>query len=168
MEQSGGRRIKRALLIDMSSVRFLSVDEIEQFSRFKPLRKYMAEKLGDIEHYNTKYTKVGDDEIGDPRRLTNLGTLRAYMLNYLKSHPMLETDKFTCLVRQLSPTPHGLPLEIYTFLSGTDWGLYEAVQADIFDHLLSMLSKFDLRVYQQGLLEGLATQGVTLYNRNEP
>lgn len=167
MEEAGGRRIKRAIMVDMSSVRFLTTEEIEEFSRFKPLRKYMADILGDIEAYNAKYEQTTSDEIGDPRRLTNLGTLRAYMVNYLKSHPKLDTTNFICMVRQLEPTSTGIPLEIYTFLRGTDWVEYETVQADIFDHLLVMVNRFDIRVYQEGLLEALAVEGVTLYKGNQ-
>jgi miniconductance mechanosensitive channel len=85
---------------------------------------------------------------GDPRRLTNLGTFRAYVAAYLRNHPSLETDHMTMLVRLLSPTPEGVPLEIYTFTDGTDWVRYEGVQSDIFDHLLAMLPEFGLRLFQ--------------------
>ncbi len=146
MAESGGRRIKRAVNIDMSSVRFLTDDEIERFSRFAPLADYMTAKRREIAEHNAA-NEPAEDMTGDPRRLTNIGTLRAYMVSYLKNHPDIAED-MTFLVRQLAPGPHGLPLEIYVFSSDTRWPQYEALQADIFDHLLAMLPEFDLRTFQ--------------------
>lgn len=162
MERSGGRRIKRAMHIDMSSIRFLSEAEQARFSRFRLLRDYMDQKRAETAEYNA--TQPGEaNEIYNLRRLTNIGTFRAYVLSYLESHPRLNTKDFTCLVRQLPPSPEGIPIELYVFTNTTDWIAYEEIQSDLFDHLLAMLSEFGLRPYQTGLLEGLARQGVVLY-----
>lgn len=147
MAESGGRRIKRAVNIDMSSVRFLTDDEIERFSHFAPLADYMTAKRREIAEHNAA-NEPAEDMTGDPRRLTNIGTLRAYMVSYLKNHPDIAED-MTFLVRQLAPGPKGLPIEIYVFSADTRWPQYEALQADIFDHLLAMLPEFDLRTFQE-------------------
>ncbi|GBD84030.1 miniconductance mechanosensitive channel YbdG [bacterium BMS3Abin02] len=147
MAESGGRRIKRAVNIDMSSVRFLTDDEVERFTRFVPLADYMAAKRREIEEYNAA-NEPPEGMTGDPRRLTNIGTLRAYMVSYLKGLPDIAKD-MTFIIRQLEPGPKGLPLEIYVFSSDTRWPQYEALQADIFDHLLAMLPEFGLRPFQE-------------------
>ena len=144
MSLAGARRIKRAIFLDQSSVRFLTAAEIERFSQFAPLADYMvskAEALG-------AQSSLGVDEGGDPRRLTNLGTFRAYLQAYLRANVALDTDDFTFLVRQLAPTPEGVALEMYVFSSTTDWQEYEAIQADVLDHVLSMVPEFGLRVFQ--------------------
>lgn len=146
MSESGGRRIKRALHIDLSSIRFIDDSEIERFSRFKLLGAYIAEKKAELETYNREHC---DDPsvIANARRLTNLGTLRAYITAYLQQHPHMDHDS-TLMVRQLAPTPDGLPLEIYGFSKETAWTKYEAIQADIFDHVLAIVPQFGLRVFQ--------------------
>lgn len=168
MEKGGGRRIKRALHIDLSSIRFLNEEEQGYFSRFRPLRDYMSAKRKEIAAHNASEHSAskqsGQGEVVQLRRLTNIGTFRAYVRSYLQTHPGLHSGgKFTQMVRQLPLGSEGLPLEIYTFTQTTDWVEYEALQADIFDHLLSVMGDFGLRAYQKGLLEGLAQQGVTLY-----
>jgi len=145
MSMSGGRRIKRALFIDVSSIRFLGDEEVEQFKRFALLRDYIVEKEAELARYNDSVGKTSNENL---RRLTNIGTFRAYVLNYLRSHAKIHTG-FTLLVRQLQPGPQGLPLEIYAFTSDTDWGIYEDVQSDIFDHLLAIVPNFGLRVFQE-------------------
>jgi miniconductance mechanosensitive channel len=145
MFEGGGRRIKRSLHVDQSTIRFLTEEEVARFSRFALLRDYMARKTTELADFN------GRQEPGlilNARRLTNVGTFRAYMIAYLRAHPMIRPD-LTFLVRQLEPTPEGLPLEIYVFTRETRWAFYEAIQADIFDHLLAVVPEFGLRVYQK-------------------
>lgn len=147
MFEGGGRRIKRAIYINTGSIRFLEDDEIARLSRFVHLREYMAAKLDDLRQFNARF----DDDpsaIVNARRLTNIGTFRAYVSRYLRSHPAINTE-LILLVRQLAPTPEGLPLEIYAFTSDTRWGVYEDIQADIFDHILSIAPEFGLTVYQR-------------------
>ncbi len=147
MSESGGRRIKRGLRIDMGSVRFLSDDELDTLSRREVLRDYMLERRADIDRYNAG--KAGGDPavIPEVRRLTNLGTFRAYVHKYLESHP--QTHKgMTLLVRQLEPGPQGVGIEIYCFSNDTAWANYENFQADVFDHLISTLPDFGLKAFQ--------------------
>jgi len=158
MEESGGRRIKRSITIDLSTIRFLTDEEVERWSRFQPLASYMAHKQNVIEEWNEDLAPEAG-LIQDPRRLTNIGTFRAYVSAYLRRQPDIDTT-MTFLVRQLEPTPRGLPLEIYVFSSDTRWAWYEGIQADIFDHLLAMVPEFGLKVFQEpagsDLREGLA------------
>jgi miniconductance mechanosensitive channel len=147
MTNSGGRRIKRSINIDMSTIRFLTNDEITAFGRFEPLRQYMAERVAEINVANrAKETDGGQEH--DPRRLTNVGTLRAYIRGYLTANPRLHQTGLTLMVRQLQPGSKGLPIELYCFSNQIDWGLYEDIQSDIFDHILAMLNDFGLQVFQ--------------------
>jgi miniconductance mechanosensitive channel len=146
MNESGGRRIKRELRIDINSVRFLTAEEVERFKGFALLKDYIDRKLEDLAAYNAV---VGEDtENVNLRRLTNIGTFRAYILNYLKHHPKIHPD-MTLMVRQLQSGPTGLPLEIYAFTNITEWSTYEDIQADIFDHLLAVAGEFGLSMYQE-------------------
>lgn len=145
MAELGGRRIMRSIKIDQNSVRFLDVRDFESLSRFQLLRDYLQDKTDDIERWNTSQ---GIRQDVDARRLTNIGTFRAYMLAYLRSRADIADDK-TLLVRQLAPSEHGLPLEVYAFANTTEWGPYESIQADIFDHFLAILPEFGLRLFQQ-------------------
>ena len=146
MQESGGRRIKRALCIDMTSIRFCTPDMLARFANLRPITEYMHRKNEELARHNsTLGIQAADD--ANARRLTNIGTFRAYVGAYLQSHPMIHTG-MTFLVRQLAPTQHGLPLEIYVFCRDKAWAAYEAVQADIFDHLLAIVPEFDLRVFQ--------------------
>ena len=148
MSESGGRRIKRSIHVDMSSVRFLTDREIERFRSFAPLSEYMRHKLEELDSHAAE--NVAEPGMtGDPRRLTNIGTLRAYIVSYLKQHPDLDTEAMTFLVRQLKPGPQGLPIEIYAFSTDTRWSAYEDIQADIFDHILAMIPEFGLRAFQE-------------------
>lgn len=157
MSDSGGRRIKRNLCFDSNSIRFADEEQLERWSQIGFVRDHLAAKREEIAKDNEK---LGDDAnvLGNGRRLTNIGTFRAYTLNYLKNHAHIDQEK-TLLVRQLQPTPHGLPLEIYCFVNNTAWAFYEGVQSDIFDHLLAVAKVFDLEVYQHpsgsDLSEGL-------------
>jgi miniconductance mechanosensitive channel len=147
MSESESRRIKRSLHIDISSIRFLGDEELERISRFSLLKDYMAEKHREIQTFNAEPGR--DREISaDIRRLTNVGTLRAYMLSYLRNHPSIHRDR-TLLVRQLSPGPEGLPIEIYCFTNDIVWANYEDIQSDIFDHFLAIAPEFGLRIFQQ-------------------
>lgn len=147
MSESGGRRIKRSLVIDLQSIRFLERDEVEHFRRFALLRDYIARKEQELADYNKALDLPVDDAV-NTRRLTNLGTFRAYVFNYLRNHPDIHKD-MTLLVRQLQPAPEGLPIEIYCFTNTTAWNDFESIQADLFDHLLAILGEFELRAYQQ-------------------
>lgn len=146
MQASGGRRIKRSLLIDMSTVRFMDEEDVERLSRFALLRPYFEEKRRDIEEWVKEHPAALDDPVNS-RRLTNLGTFRAYVTRYLQAHPDIAQD-MTFLVRHLDPTPQGIPIEIYVFVSDVRWAVYEGVQADVFDHLLAIMPEFDLSVFQ--------------------
>ena len=147
MSESGGRRIKRSLNIDLSSIRFLTADEVKRFEQFALLKDYIAAKLADLKAYNDALAAPGKDDV-NLRRLTNIGTFRAYIFNYLKHHPKIHQD-MTLIVRQLQPGPDGLPIEIYCFTNDIQWANYEDIQSDIFDHTFAILPEFGLRVYQQ-------------------
>lgn len=146
MQESGGRRIKRAINVDMTSVRFLTEDDIARLRKLQLLTNYIENKVREIEAEN-KAKEVTEDCPANGRRLTNVGTLRAYMEAYLKNHSQLNSN-MTMMVRQLSPGPNGLPLEIYCFTATVNWVPYENAQADIFDHMLAVLPEFDLRLHQ--------------------
>ena len=147
MARSGGRRIKRAVPIDVSSIRFLTREEIDRFEKWSQLRDYIAEKKRELEDHNEELEGNGAP-LADLRLLTNIGTFRAYVFNYLKSHPKIHDHGFTLLVRQLQPGPEGLPIELYCFSNDQDWARYEGIQSDIFDHILAILPEFGLRAYQ--------------------
>ena len=167
MSESGGRRIKRAIHLDMNSIRFLSDDEVARLSRFEFLHEYLHAKQKDLEVANAREVP-GENVVPDPRRLTNVGTFRAYVRHYLSNHPTIHQE-MTLLVRQLQPGPQGLPLEIYCFSNDTDWGNYEGLQADIFEHLIASLPEFGLRAFQEpsgGDLKALGASGTP--NRDLP
>jgi miniconductance mechanosensitive channel len=146
MQDSGGRRIKRSILIDMSTVSFVDDALLQKLRTFKRLRPHLEEKLPEIEAWNAR--EQADPSVpANARRLTNLGCFRAYVTAYLKENPNIH-QSMTFLVRQLQPTDKGLPLEIYVFTNDTRWAIYEGVQADIFDHLLAVIGEFGLAVYQ--------------------
>ncbi len=146
MQEAGGRRIKRALYLDQHSVGFLDEAAVDRLEQFSVLGDYLREKQEELDQHNTQLQAQGLAAV-NARRVTNLGTFRAYVERYLRSHPGIHTD-MTLLVRQLQPTTEGLPLEIYCFTRSTAWGEYEGVQSDVFDHLLAILPAFGLRVFQ--------------------
>ena len=146
MSESGGRRIKRSIKINMKSIRFCSDSMIEKFKSIHLLKDYMEEKLKEIEGYNID-KKIDEADEVNRRSLTNVGTFRAYIKFYLKNNAKIHND-MTFLVRQLAPQSDGLPIEIYVFSNDTNWVNYEAIQSDIFDHLLAILPEFDLEVFQ--------------------
>ena len=147
MSESGGRRIKRSLHIDISSIRFCDDAMLERLARIHYMADYLGEKRKELDAWTAEHEGEPATSL-HPRRLTNVGTFRAYVVAYLRHHPKIHPG-MTFLVRQLAPTEHGLPLQIYVFSSDQDWVAYEGIQADIFDHLLAVMSQFDLRVYQR-------------------
>lgn len=147
MRDSGGRRIKRSIKIDVASVGFLTKDQFEQLSNIYVLKDYLAGKQVELQKYNASLGEAAQMN-ANRRRLTNLGTFRAYALAYLKAHPDVNQN-MTCMVRLLEPTNEGTPMEIYCFTNTVAWTEYEGIQGDIFDHLISILPEFGLRPYQQ-------------------
>ena len=146
MSESGGRRIKRSIKINMKSIKFCSDSMIEKFKTIYLLKDYMEEKLKEINGHNID-KKIDEADVVNRRSLTNVGTFRAYIKFYLKNNAKIHND-MTFLVRQLAPQSDGLPIEIYVFSNDTNWVNYEAIQSDIFDHLLAILPEFDLEVFQ--------------------
>ena len=146
MSESGGRRIKRSIKINMRSIKFCSDSMIEKFKTIHLLKHYMEEKLKEVKDYNID-KKIDEADRVNRRSLTNVGTFRAYIKFYLKNNVKIHND-MTFLVRQLAPQSDGLPIEIYVFSNDTDWINYEAIQSDIFDHLLAILPEFELEVFQ--------------------
>ncbi|WP_441257270.1 mechanosensitive ion channel family protein [Vibrio sp. Vf1514] len=146
MQDSGGRRIKRSVLIDATSVHFLSQQDIEYLTRAKLLEPYIKTKLEEITQHN--HSQQFDEEcLINGRRLTNLGSFRAYLERYLRAHPDIHQG-MTLMVRQLAPTHEGISLELYCFTNTTAWVDYERIQSDIFDHLYAVLPDFGLRAAQ--------------------
>jgi len=148
MSESGGRRIKRSLNLDLSTVRFLSDEEIEKLSRYETLNDYMTGKKSEIDAWTAQKGGPQAELIPEQRRLTNVGTFRAYVFAYLKAHPLIH-DGMTLLVRQQAPSSQGLPIEIYCFTNDTAWSNYERIQGDIFDHLIAILPEFGLKAFQE-------------------
>ena len=148
MSMSGGRRIKRSVSIDLQSVRFLSEEEIERFADWSLLSGYIASKRSELADANAA-PGVNPQVQSDLRRLTNLGTLRAWIWELLRNHPNVHQAGHTLLVRQLSSGPQGVPIEIYCFSNDTDWIAYEAIQSDLFDRILAIVPEFGLRVFQE-------------------
>lgn len=146
MEESGGRRIKRSLIIDMKSIHFCDDEMLDRFEKIRHISAYIKEKRQIIKDENEKLKEEAKVR-ANQRKLTNIGTFRIYIENYLKANPNIHQE-MTFLVRQLPPTELGLPLEIYVFSKDQRWAFYEAIQADIFDHLLAIIPEFDLRVFQ--------------------
>ena len=147
MNLSGGRRIKRYVNIDLGSIKFCSSEMLEQFKRIQLISQYIQNRQEEILVYNKKH-QVDESTLVNGRRLTNIGVFRSYVEAYLRQHPMIHKD-MTFLIRQLSPSENGLPIEIYVFCKDTNWTAYEAIQADIFDHILAVVPEFDLLVFQE-------------------
>lgn len=146
MFESGGRRIQRSLLIDQRGIHFLSPEQWDAMHRIELLAHYLESKENELLEWNAEPLNISQNDV-NKRRTTNIGTFRAYVIAYLKSHPGIAQDK-TLLIRQLAPTQTGLPIQIYCFSKTTEWNAYEAIQADIFDHLLAILPEFGLRLFQ--------------------
>ncbi len=148
MLQSGGRRIKRSLLIDVTSVKFCDDALLERLEAIEILNDYLMEKTAEMESHNYLQKIDTEASVLNGRRHTNLGVFRAYVMRYLSNHPLIN-KAMTFLVRHQPPGPTGLPLEIYVFSNDKVWANYEALQADIFDHLLAAIPEFELRVFQE-------------------
>ncbi len=146
MEEIGARRIARAINIDQHTIKFCTPELLEKFKKIHILKGYVEEKEEELKKYNEE-RKIDTGEVSNGRRMTNLGTFRAYLFRYLKNHPKIDQD-LTILVRQLPPTENGLPLQIYAFCNDIAWANYEAVQSDIFDHALAVIEQFDLKIFQ--------------------
>ncbi len=146
MSESGGRRIKRAIYIDMNSIKFCTDEMLDRFEKFQYITDYVKQKREEIAQYNKEH-KIDISELANGRNMTNIGTFRAYIAAYLRNHPKIRQD-MTFLIRHLSPAQYGLPLEIYVFSSDQEWAKYEAIQANIFDHILAVVQEFELRVFQ--------------------
>ncbi len=146
MQESGGRRIKRSIYIDQNSIRFLDAEALQKMKSFSLLKDYLAQKSSELDEWNRKLTTIGPESV-NTRRVTNIGTFRAYVERYLRNHPLVNQE-MTLIVRQLNPTPEGLPIEVYCFTKTIKWSEYESIQSDIFDHLLAIIHQFELRVFQ--------------------
>jgi len=146
MQEAKGRRIKRALYVDMDSIQLCTEKMLERFRRIEYISEYLEQKKEEIAEWNKTHFVDHSVKVNS-RHITNIGTFRAYVLAYLRNHPMVHQE-MTLLVRQLPPSEHGLPIEIYCFSSDTNWVAYEGLQSDIFDHLLAIASEFDLRIFQ--------------------
>jgi miniconductance mechanosensitive channel len=147
MSEAGGRRLKRPLLIDAGSVHFITDSDITQMSESTVLRDYLTGKASEVSTWNGQLGDAAKFPLNQ-RRLTNLGTLRAYALNFLRTHPGIHQG-MTLIVRQLESKGEGIPLEIYCFTRTTAWSEYEGIVSDIFDHLIAILPEFGLRLYQK-------------------
>jgi len=147
MNLSGGRRIKRYVNIDLGSIKFCNSEMLVRFKSIQLISQYIQNRQEEILVYNKKH-QVDESTLVNGRRLTNIGVFRSYVEAYLRQHPMIHND-MTFLIRQLSPSENGLPIEIYVFCKNTNWTAYEAIQADIFDHILAVVTEFDLRVFQE-------------------
>lgn len=146
MSESGGRRIKRSLHIDIASIKFCTDEMLQRFKKFDLITNYISLKEEEISRYNQKFFAESSQLING-RRQTNIGVFRAYISAYLKNHPKIHQD-MTFIIRHLEPTRFGLPLQIYVFSNDQVWANYEAIQADIFDHFLAAVPEFDLRIFQ--------------------
>ena len=146
MTEAGGRRIKRSLLVDQTSIKFLDEAAVDRLSQIQNLQPYLADKMSDLANAN-RGKEGGDRASLNRRALTNVGTFRAYAEAYLRENTNIHNE-MTFMVRQLPPSSNGLPIEIYVFSNNTDWESFEIIQADIFDHLLASLPTFELRLFQ--------------------
>jgi miniconductance mechanosensitive channel len=148
MSESGGRRIKRAVNIDMNSIRFLSDEEVERIRGWRLMQDYIDSKTSELDRHNDGLDSRASVSI-DGRRLTNIGTFREYVHSYLCAHPKIHQHGYTMLVRQLQPGPTGLPIEIYCFSNDQAWASFESIQSDILDHILAIVPEFGLRIFQE-------------------
>lgn len=146
MQVTGGRRIKRSINIDTTSISFCTEEMIEEFQKIQYLTDYITTRLDEINTYNMEH-QINTESKVNGRQLTNIGVFREYIHQYLRNHPKIRKD-MTLIVRQLAPGDNGLPLEIYAFTNDTNWGVYESIQADLFDHIFAVAPTFGLRAFQ--------------------
>jgi miniconductance mechanosensitive channel len=147
MTEAGGRRIKRAVNIDATSVRFLDEAALKRLRRAQLLTDYIENKVRELAEYN-KENNIDPESAVNGRKLTNLGTFRAYLTAYLRAHKKIHQENMTLMVRQLEPGANGIPMEIYAFSNDINWVAYEGIQADIFDHVFAVIPEFGLRIHQ--------------------
>lgn len=146
MEESGGRRIKRSVFLDVNSVRFCDAEMLAKFRKIEYVKEYIDKKEKELQLYNSE-KNIDNSVLVNGRRQTNLGVFRAYLKGYLHNHPQVHND-MTFLVRQLEPSEKGIPMEIYVFSKIQEWAKYEDLQADIFDHIFAVVPEFGLQVFQ--------------------
>ncbi|WP_179334851.1 mechanosensitive ion channel family protein [Winogradskyella costae] len=149
MMDSGGRRIKRSVIIKTSTINFLSDDDIERFGKIELISEYIKTRATEIKTYNTQHN-VDKSILINGRNLTNFGVFRKYLQTYIENHSAINKD-MTLMVRQLEPTSQGIPMEIYAFSSDQRWKNYEYILGDIFDHILASVKYFDLEIYELSL-----------------
>lgn len=154
MENSGGRRIARSFIIDVDTIKFCTPEMLERFKKFQLVSQYIIDKEKEIEEYN-KLNNIDDSNLVNGRRQTNIGIFRAYLNAYLANCPYINKN-MTFMVRQLSPTENGVPIQIYAFSSNKAWVSYENIQSDIFDHVFAVVTMFDLKIYQKPSSNSLA------------
>ncbi|MDP6890821.1 MAG: mechanosensitive ion channel [Phycisphaerales bacterium] len=147
MSESGGRRIKRSINIDIETIRYVDREDLERYRKFTVLAGYLDRTIAEIDSWNADHGVDTSRHING-RQQTNVGVFRAYIEAYLRQHPKVHQDGFTFLIRHLDPTPQGLPIQVYVFTNDNRWIQYERIQADIFDHLLAAAPEFDLAVFQ--------------------
>lgn len=147
MQNSGGRRIARSFVIDIDTIKFCTPEMLERYKKFQLVTQYIIDKEKEIEEYN-KLNNIDDSNLVNGRRQTNIGIFRAYLNEYLAQSPYINKD-MTFMVRQLSPTEYGIPLQIYAFSANKEWVKYENIQSDIFDHVFAVVTMFDLKIYQK-------------------
>ncbi len=157
MSESGGRRIKRSLFIDMNSISLCSPETLEKYKKFELISEYIDRKQKEVSEHNQS-NNIDTSELINGRRLTNIGTFRAYIEAYLKNNSLIHKE-MTFLVRQLDPTEKGLPMQIYVFSNDIDWVRYEGIQSSIFDHLLAVVPEFGLRIFQNPTGKDFGTIG---------
>lgn len=165
MKDSGVRRIKRSISIDMSSVKFCTQEMLEKFKKITILKDYIEQTEAELETYNRE-NNIDNSVFVNGRRQTNIGVFRAYLESYLFNHPMVH-NKSDQLVRQLQPNSLGIPIEVYAFISETAWVRYEKTQSDIFDHILAIVPEFELRVFQSPTGEDLRQSNAVYFERND-
>ncbi len=158
MQESGGRRIKRAIYIDVNSISFCDEERLKRYAKIEHIKEYIEQKQTELDQHNRSLNL--NESLANGRRVTNVGTFRAYMLAYLRNHPQIN-QRLTVMVRQLAANDSGVPLEIYAFSADKNWATYEGIQADIFDHLFAVAAEFDLRIFQRPSGGDLATLGAT-------
>jgi miniconductance mechanosensitive channel len=147
MQESGGRRIKRAVYIKISTVRFCNQEMLDRYCNVRLVQDYIKQRQKEIEAYNLEKNIDTKASMVNGRRMTNIGIFRAYVLNYLQQNPNINHD-MTCMVRQLEATEKGVPLEIYCFSKIKAWVDYERIQSDLFDHILAAVHQFDLEIFE--------------------
>ncbi len=146
MQETGGRRIKRSVFIDVSSIKFVDEQLLQRFEKIHLISEYLKQKHDDIKSYNEQ-AGIDPSVLVNGRRLTNVGTFREYLKAYLNQRSDVDNN-LTFLIRQLQPGAEGLPIEIYIFANTTEWVKYEDIQSDIFDHIMAIVPEFELKVYQ--------------------